>query len=154
MAIAGNPTIIPLTSTGGFPAYLTGIGIASHMTVTPNNVDYDGVLVNESVTPVINSCPSSWNVCSGSTIWSVGETGGTQFGSTFPPAEDEIWDFHEFISNVDKLTQAGLGACAADCSQTYYCYGGPALGTFTISYAFTKGKIQGQSVTLVTVTKH
>jgi len=53
---------------------------------------------------------------------------------------------------VDRLTQAGLGGCAATCSQTYYC-GGLPLGSFSINYAFTKGSISGQSVTITGVTK-
>jgi hypothetical protein len=152
IAISGSPTSITLNDPGAFPTYKTGLGISAHMSAIPNNVNWNGTLVSESVEQSINSCPASWNVCSGSDTWSLGEDGGSQFGHVFPAAGDEFWDFHEYIASFDKLTQAGLGGCAATCTQTYYC-GGLPLSTYTINFGFTKGTIQGQSVTIVNVTK-
>jgi hypothetical protein len=85
--------------------------------------------------------------------WSVGEAADSEFGFNFGPVEDEFWDFHQYPSTEDILTQAGLGGCAATCSQVYYSCGALPLNTFTINYTFTKGTMDGESVTIVGVTK-
>jgi YD repeat-containing protein len=145
-------TATQMSLADNYPVIRTGIGIIAGMQVTPISTDWGGTEITESVTPgAINTCPASFGSCSGSSIFTVGEGGG-DWGVTLPPQQNIFYDEHSQTNSISLLDAAGINSCQRTCSQVYTCNGTP-IGSFTINRTFTKGLIQGDHVTVVTVTK-
>lgn len=135
-----------------YPVIHTGIGILAGMQVTPVSTDWSGTQIVESVTPgAINTCPASFGSCSGSSVFTVGEGGG-DWGVTLPPQQNIFVDEHSQTDSISLLDAAGISSCQRTCAQVYTCNGTP-IGSFTINRTFTKGLIESDHVTVVTVTK-
>ena len=145
-------TVTQMSLADNYPVIRTGIGIIAGMLVTPASTDWTGTQITESVTPgTINSCPASFGSCSGSSVFTVGEGGG-DFGVTVPPQQNIFYDEHSQTDSISLLDAAGINSCQRTCAQVYTCNGTP-IGSFTINRTFTRGLIQGDPVTVVTVTK-
>jgi YD repeat-containing protein len=145
-------TVTQMSLADNYPVIRTGIGILAGMQVTPVSTDWSGTQIVESVTPgAINTCPASFGSCSGSSVFTVGEGGG-DWGVTLPPQQNIFVDEHSQTDPTSLLDVAGINSCQRTCAQVYTCNGTP-IGSFTINRTFTKGLIQGDHVTVVTVTK-
>jgi len=145
-------TLTQMSLADNYPVIRTGIGVIAGMQVTPISTDWGGTEITEAVTPgAINTCPASFGSCSGSSIFTVGEGGG-DWGVTLPPQQNIFYDEHSQTNSISLLDAAGINSCQRTCSQVYTCNGTP-IGSFTINRTFTKGLIQGDHVTVVTVTK-
>jgi hypothetical protein len=141
-----------------FPGLKTGLGAITAMNLLPSTVDFDGNNnITESLTTVKNSCPASFgDPCAtgvvGVSTFKVGVNALSKDGSVFPLLHDGFYDEHTTSSSISLLDAAKISSCAVTCSQIYSC-NGKAVGNFSITRTFTKGTIQGQNVTFVTVTK-
>lgn len=88
--------------------------------------------------------------------------GVTDYGVTFPPANDILDDEHVLVSTTSVLNSAGLNSCTYSCNQTYSAVSDPKgnscgsvnLGSFLITYTFNKDTMSGTPVTRTTVTDH
>ena len=159
-----NTTNIPLED--DFPTYKTGIGIVASMQVSgPSSNSYNGSKISESLSVngvMQDTCPANYfSECNGSATFTVG-TGGTDYGVLFNPANNIFYDDHSLVYATSLLDAAGLNTCTYSCNQTYSAVsdpagnscGGTSLGSFLITYTFTKDTINGTPVTRTGVTEH
>lgn len=146
-----------------YPTYKTGLGMAATMEVGPARTTWDGATVTESVTQSSNDCPSTWgtDLCtndgtSGHSDFPVGEPGGVILfdGTRLSSKTNSFYDEHIIANQADLLGSFGQGktTCTVKCSQKYSCDGN-IIGTFTITFTFTKGTVNGQPATIVSATK-
>jgi len=69
-------------------------------------------------------------------------------GQILPAKKNVYYDEHVISSGTSLLDYYHVTSCQAVCKQTYSCVQRP-MGTDTVTYSFTKGTINGTSVTLV-----
>ncbi|MGB2603531.1 MAG: hypothetical protein WBC78_08045 [Candidatus Sulfotelmatobacter sp.] len=109
-----------------------------------------------------NTCPAEYfSECNGSATFTVGQSPGTDYGVPFESATNAFYDDHSLVSASNLLGESGLSTCTYSCNQTYYAVSDPTgkscgkanLGSFVITYVFTKSTIQGTSVIRTTVTE-
>lgn len=128
----------------------TGVGAVATMVVSPLVSIWNGAPIEETVTPLSNSCPITLgDPCSFQGQLSVGNF-GTRDGITFPPLIDTFYDEHATRLSFSILP-SGLG-CQASCLQTYSSCG-HAIGTFFVNKLYAGDTLQGTPVTRVTVLK-
>lgn len=141
----------------------TGVGAMTKIQALPSNKTWDGATLTEVVAAVSSTCPSSWpanavSLCQGSSSFPVGENGQTHQsldGQLFPAQSNVFLDEHVNYSKAsffDAYGSGGSNTCQIVCRQQYVC-GGTVRGTFTITYNYSKGTLNGQPVTNVSVTK-
>jgi hypothetical protein len=137
----------------------------SAIQVSPGNIDWDGVTITESLTfdAAHSSCPINGffdklcdtGVTGGASTFTVGK-GGSELGFTFPAQHNVFYDEHLFGAAVSVLDAPeippSLNSCTASCRQQYFCEGN-LIGTFTVTRTFTRGTINGQNVTNITISK-
>lgn len=156
------PTSLSLSSTTQeslsrvFPTEKTGLGVTVAIQAGPalQGGYWDGSKITESLvqsTPY--SCPSSWgNLCAGSSTFTVGEGPVQTIDGQILPAQHNIfYDEHVVESTTSLLDYSNITSCTAVCRQTYSC-SGKSVGSFTVTYSFTKGTISGTPVTQVSAT--
>jgi hypothetical protein len=155
------PSSITLSSTtpfslqNNFPSLETGIGIVAFMQVNPTSSNWNNTQVTELVETNIDTCPSNVPKCSALGPLTVG-TAGNGYGLTWNAQNDIVWDEHIKTDPSSLLNASGVTqtSCTLQCVQTYYCPGSStALGSFTITYGFDRGTINGTDVTNVTATE-
>lgn len=169
VAVVSPPTSYTLAGTNGGAdvpqPWLTGIGIVAGMQVGPNSTNWNGNMITESLTTQSNSCGTNFfannsNPCQGNSTFKIGQAftanapagnGYVKLGS-FLAVQNQFYDIHVATSNANALAAAGLPSCSVVCSQSYSC-GGSSVGSFTITYRFSTGTVNGSSVTNVGVTK-
>jgi Glucodextranase, domain B len=157
--------LTPIPLSVRFPDFLTGLGAVSAIQVSPGNIDWDGKTITESLTfdRGHSSCPINGffdqlcgtGVTGGLSTFTVGN-GGSELGFNFPAQHNVFYDEHLFGATVSVLDAPEipptLNSCTASCTQQYLCEGN-VIGTYTVTRTFTRGTINGQKVTNITVTK-
>lgn len=133
----------------------TGIGTANSMHVgdSSNSVDYDGILVDETISlvPGSNRCPANVpNLCQGGPPFTVGNGAASNVYPDATPIHNAFWDFHAYTDGPDVLGDAGVSQCFQTCSQTYTCHGtGAAIKSYTISFELDHDTVAGRPYTIV-----
>lgn len=141
------------------PTYLTGVGILARMKVAPSGTNYNGAVLVETVTPTSNSCPSNIQqytsfptiTAANNSTFTVGSSAYWE-GSQFASITDDFYDSHKLLVNINVLGLTSVTSCVAKATQTYTC-GGRTVGTFTLTNTYTKGTLNGNTVTNVSTTK-
>lgn len=160
------PTSVALVSSATeslsalFPGTKTGVGIMAKMQASPTTTNWNGAQLTEQVGLVSTACPTGWaggvtHLCPGSATFTVGDYGLTAQGldgSRYPAQTNIFFDEHTATDSQSDLDAFNITSCQFVCRQQYTC-GGSVRGAFDITYSFTKGTIQGQPVTNVSVTK-
>ena len=151
----------------------TGIGAVAEMLVSdPNNQDWNGTSIRETLTPGSNTCPANIPNCANAggaageeqsrfargagSVFTVGkEFSDPLLRLPLPARRNTFYDLHIFVDTVSQLHQSGLQACRQFCEQQYQCPGGGPVGpsTFTVGKTFTRGNVAGTDVTNVEVFK-
>jgi len=137
--------------------YKTGVGINTMMLVGPPGTGYNGAIVTETLTTISNDCPLDIYQCEhpGSHTFTVGLVGPFTLtdGTRIPGQPNMMQDEHVSVSDVSQLDHDGINSCTAVCQQTYSCAGNSLSPSFRITRSYTKGTLNGQAVTNVSVTK-
>ncbi len=158
----GWPLAAGVSQTSNYPAYLTGIGLETVMTLGNVFADYRGLNFSEVVVPVYSTCPAAANIptCSGWGGFQVGvnQSNRTSYGYPIPalpiPGNSSFYDAHVLVSTSDLLAgQAPNYSCWYACTQTYVCADGTAIGSFAVTRTLTHSTINGTPVTKVTIAK-
>jgi len=142
-----------------YPTWLTGVGILARMKAGPPGTDYTNAVLLETVTPTSNSCPSNIQqytnfptiTLDDGSSFVIGSTASWE-GSNFPSVLNDFYDSHRNLVNINVLGLTSVQSCVAKATQTYSC-NGSTVGTFTLTYTYTKGTVNGQAVTNVSATK-
>jgi len=158
-------TAIDMRAQGLAAGFRTAYGIHAQMRVRPDARTWDGTQITESLTTGSNTCPDTLTrgePCSGGSTFIVGAASGNSpvLPAPRPGAINRFWDFHtthvrpRTVSVLHDATRnpAGLNACSTVCNQEYRCDGN-VIGRHTITRAYSKGRYNGQDVTIVDVTK-
>ncbi len=153
---------VPLTASNmnsNTPAFRTGFGMLSYMALSPSSgFNWNGTKVRENPSGS-NNCPAALgNMCGGNSEFTVGQNAPPVPWYPGAPSvpTNEFFDFHTTIALVDALAGQTAGySCQANCTQTYSC-GGNQIGStaFTITIKLQHDSINGQAVTVTSVTKH
>jgi len=155
-------SMMDLTPSGLAQGYLSGYGIMATMRVRPDQRDWNGTKIAESLSEVPGTCPAGLtkpSPCEGGPPFTVGDPSK---GSSVHPAEpglrNRFYDFHRSrskdISFLHDATRnpVGLNSCQTACKQVYSCEG-QVIGQHVITRTFRKGTFGGKNVTIVDVTK-
>jgi hypothetical protein len=142
-----------------YPTWLTGVGILARMKAGPAGTDYTNAVLLETVTPTSNSCPSGIQqytnfptiTLDDGSSFVIGSTASWE-GSNFPSVLNDFYDSHRNLVNINVLGLTSVQSCVAKATQTYSC-NGSTVGTFTLTYTYTKGTVNGLAVTNVSATK-
>ena len=158
-------SVIDLRNDALAAGFRTAYGIHSQIRVRPDGRTWDGTRIPERVTMGANTCPDTLTrgePCSGGSTFTVGSGSGNSpvLAGPRPGARNRFWDFHTTHvrpRNVSVLHDAArnpvnLDTCSTACNQEYICDGN-VIGRHTITRTYSKGRHNGQDVTLVDVTK-
>ena len=131
------------------------------MRVGPAGSTFDGITINETVTPVSNTCPADIPSLQSSAVWAgnssftVGPKGGDYdpvSQTPLPIQSNAFWDIHESVSGYSRLAGSEVQSCTIVCAQTYTC-GVTPIANFQITRTFNQGTSGGYPATYVYATK-
>jgi hypothetical protein len=73
-------------------------------------------------------------------------------GMNYPSVSNDFYDSHKLLGPINVLGLTNVQSCYATAVQVYTCDGN-IVGTFTLTNTYTRGTLNGNSVTNVTTTK-
>jgi len=155
-------TTTDLTQAGLQAGFRSAYGIIARMRVLPDQTNWDGAQISESLSQTSSTCPPGLTVpgpCSGNSTFTVGAaSGGSAVSSRQPGMRNRFYDFHtsrsrtvSFLHDVAR-NPTRMNSCETVCLQLYYC-NGAIIGMHPITRHFRKGTFNGQDVTIIDVTK-
>jgi len=152
---------IDMTAQGLANGYLSGYGAIAIMRVIPDERNWDGISLIESVKPISSTCPEGLThpgPCTGGDTFIVGQQQRERVHGVLPRKRNHFYDLHVTRSQTVSFLHdparnpKGINACQVVCDQTY-TWNGTIVGIHTITRNFHKGVQGNKNVTIIDVTK-